>query len=197
MRLVMLIALAGTLFLSGCARYARNLNTLYEPSTTVRGGAGEIVILIPENQQTRSPDIKWVLGKVLDGKKNKIDEISSQRSQSEIIQSALEQELKRAGYSTTSSVKRTVTGKLMIDLTKSEISIEQISDLADMKATCHILVAFDVFKNNLMLKRLQYQAKSSKTDIRDRDVLAREVMQEALQSVMMSAVPDLHNLLKE
>src|SRR6185369_5024110 len=72
---VMLITCICLLFVSGCARYARNVNTLYEPSANVRGGSGEVYIIIPENRQTHSSDIKWVLGQVKDDDNNNIDEV--------------------------------------------------------------------------------------------------------------------------
>jgi len=40
MLLLMVITCSSLLFLSGCSRYARTVSTLYQPSATVRGGAG-------------------------------------------------------------------------------------------------------------------------------------------------------------
>lgn len=190
----MLITLAGILLLSGCARYARNVNTLYEPSANVRGGGGEVYIVIPENRQTHSPDIKWVLGKVKDDDNNNIDEVFSTRSPAEIVQTAFGQEFKRAGYTVMLTTKRPGAEQRVIDLTKTEIELEQISDLADLKAKCRVLVGVDVFKDGQHVKRLQYEATSSNTDIKDRDMLARSVLEDALKSVMLKAMPELHNL---
>lgn len=194
-RFVVLIMLVSMILASGCARYARNVNTLYEPSATVRGGSGEIYIIVPENQQTKSPDIKWVIGKVLDDDKNPIDEVSSPRSPAEIIQEAFALEFKKAGYTVIPSTKRPGPDQRVIDLTKTEINVEQISDLADLKAKCRVLVGVDVFKGGQLIKRLQYEATSSKTDIKDRDLLARSVLEDALQSVMQKAVSELQSLL--
>lgn len=192
----MLITLAGLLFANGCARYARNVNNLYEPSATVSGGTGEVNILIPESQQTRSSDIKWVLGKVKDDDNNNIDEVFSPRSPAEIVQAAFGREFKKAGYTVIMSTKRPDGEQMVIDLTKTEIELEQISDLADIKAKCRVLVGVDVFKNGQQIKRLQYESTSSRTDFRDRDMLARTVLDEALQSLMRKAMPELHSLFK-
>jgi hypothetical protein len=54
-----------------------------------------------------------------------------------------------------------------------------------------------IFKQGQQLKRLQYEATSSRTDIKDRDMLARSVLEDALRSVMREAMPDLHNLFKQ
>lgn len=195
---VVLIACSCLLLLiSGCARYARTVNTLYEPSANVRGGSGQVYIVIPENRQTLSPDIKWVIGKVKDDDLNTIDEVFSPRSPAEIIQEAFGLELRKAGYTVLATTKRPASGQRMLDLTKSEIVLEQITDLADLKVTCRVLVGVDVFKDGQQVKRLQYEATSSRTDIQDRDMLARNVLEDALQSVMQKAMPDLHNLLKE
>lgn len=191
----LLITCVAMLFASGCARYARNVNALYEPTAAVRGGGGgEVYIVIPENQITQSPDIKWVLGQVKDSENRKIDEVFSLRSPAEIIQGALGAEFKRAGYTVSPVTKRPASGQLVIDLTKTEIELDQTSGLADIKAKCRVLVGVDFFKNGQQIKRLQYETTSSKTDIKDRDMLAKSVLEDALQSVMRQAAPELHSL---
>jgi len=196
-QLFMLITLAGILFVSGCARYSRNVNTLYEPSAAVRGGTGEVYVVVPESVQTRSPDIKWVLGKVRDDDNNNIDEVTSPSSPAEIIQGAFVLEFKKAGYTAIPTTKRPAAEQRVIDLTVTEIELDQISDFADLKANCRVHVGIDVFENGQLIKRLQYVATSSRTDIKDRDMLARIVLEEALQSVMLKAVPELHSLFKQ
>ncbi|MDO9067259.1 MAG: hypothetical protein Q7W05_02245 [Deltaproteobacteria bacterium] len=192
--LVMLVTITCLLLASGCTRYARNVNTLYEPAANVSGGAGEVYIVIPESQQSRSSDIKWVLGKVKDDDNNNIDEVFSARSPAEIIQTAFARELKRSGYTVIPATRRPAAEKLVIDLSKTEINLEQTSDLADLKVNCLVRVWVDVIKDGQQIKQLQYEATSSKTDIKDRDMLARNVLEDALQSIMLKAVPELHNM---
>jgi len=170
---LMFVTLACLLLAGGCARYSRNVNTLYEPSATVSGGSGDVYIVIPENQQTRSPDIKWVLGAVKDDDNKNIDEVFSPRSPAEIIQSAFGLEFKKAGYTIIPTTRR-----------------------PDLKAKCRVLVGVDLFKDGRQIKRFQYEATSSRTDIKDRDLLAETVLKDALQSVMLKAMPELHALLK-
>jgi len=191
---VMLVTCACLLPAGGCARYARNVNPLYEPSATVRGGSGEVHIVIPENQQTLSPDIKWVIGKVTDPENRTIDELISPRSPAEIIRGAFGQEFKKAGYTVIPVSTRPATGQRVIDLTKMEIKLEQISDFADLKATCRVLVGMDIFRDGQLIKRVQYESTSSRTDIRDRDMLAGNVLEDTLQALMLQAVPELHSL---
>lgn len=192
---VLLMALAGMMmFAGGCARYARNVNTLYEPSTTVRGGSGDLYVIIPQSQLTQSSDIKWVIGKVKDDDGKQIDEVFSPRSPAEIFQTAFGLEFRKAGYNVISTTKRQGAEQRVIDLTKAQIDLEQTSDLADIKAKCRVLVGMDVYRGGQLLKRLQYEATSSKTDIKDRDLLATKVLQDALQSVMLQAVPELNSL---
>lgn len=193
-RVAMLIALAAMLLVSGCARYARNVNTLYEPSTAVSGGKGEVYVVIPESQQTQSSDIKWVIGKVKDGENAQIDEVFSPRSPAEIIREAFGLEFKKAGYTVIPSTKRPGDAQRVLDLTKTEIELEQTSKLADIKAKCRVLVGMGVYRDGQLIKQLQYESTSSKTDIKDRDLLAGNVLQEALQSVMLQAVPELNGL---
>lgn len=194
LQFVILITLTGMLLVSGCARYAKNSDTLYEPSTPVRGGSGEVYIIIPESQQTQAPDIKRVLGTVSDGSNRKLDDVYSSRSAAEVIQSALGLEFKRAGYTVIPATKRPVSEQRVIDLTKTEIKLDQISEFTNIKATCQVLMGMDVYKAGQLVKRLQYEATSTKTDIKDRDVLAGNILQEALQSAMLQATPELHSL---
>lgn len=192
---LMLITLTAVLlFVNGCTRYARTVDPLYEPSTPVRGGNGEVYIVIPENRQTQTSGIKWVLGKVKDDKNKTIDEVYSSRSQAETIQAALGLELRKAGYSVLVVTKNPGVKPQVIDLVKTEIELEQISDFADLKAKCRVVAGMDISKNGQMVKRLQYEATSSRRDIKDREILAGKVLKEALQSIMLKAMPDLHGL---
>ncbi len=185
------------LFLSGCSRYARTVHTLYQPSATVRGGSGEVYVVIPESRQTNSPEIKWVIGTVKNDDNTIIDEVFSPRSPAEIIQDAFSQELRKGGYTAVSVTKRPAAGERVLDLTKTVVELNQISDLADLKASCRVVVALDVYTKDQLIKRLQYESTSSKTDIKDRDMLARNALEDALQSVMREAMPDLHKLFKQ
>jgi len=189
--LIMLIMLAG-----GCARYARSVNMLYNPAAVSQQGSGDLYVVIPENQLTPSAQVKWVLGKVTDDENKMIDELFSPRSPAELAQSALSLELKRTGYTVLPVAKRPDAHTKLIDISKVDISLNQLSDFADLKATCRVLVALDIYKNGELIRKLEYQSLSSKTDIKDRDLLARVVLQEALQSVMTKALPDLVQLLE-
>ena len=191
---VLLIGCICLLFVGGCARYARNVNTFSDTSATVGGNGGEVYIVIPENRQSHSADIKWVLGKVKDDDNNTIDEVFSPRSPAEIIQAAFARDLKRAGYAVVLTTKRPAGEQRVIDLTKTEIDLEQVSDLVDLKATCRVLVGMDVFKDGQQIKRFQYESTASRTDIKERDMLARNVLEDALQSVVLKAMPDLQAL---
>lgn len=194
---ILLLLAVSILLLSGCARYARNVNELYEPTSLIRNGSGEVYIVIQENQLTQSPDVKWVLGKVMDDDKKKIDEILSPRSGAELIQAALEQELKKSGYSVVATANKPAKSTYLVDLVKTDIDLDQVSDTVDLKANCKVVVGMDIYKNGTLLKKLQFESMSSKTDIRDRDKLARNVLREALQSVMSKATPELHELFKK
>jgi hypothetical protein len=195
--LSIIISVVVMMLVSGCARYARNVNELYVPSAGLRGGSGDVYIIIKENQMTQSPDIKWVLGKVTDEESRKVDEVYSPRSPAEIIQAALGQELSVAGYRVISTSKRPDTDKRILDLIRAEIELEQISDLVDLKAKCHVVLDVDVIKNGQQVKKLHRETTSSRTDIRDRDLLAKKVLKDSLQSVILSAVPEIASLLEK
>lgn len=193
---VMLVTCICLLFASGCVRYARNVSTFPDATAPVTGSKEAVYIVIPEHLQSRSPDVKWVLGKVKDDDNNTIDEVFSPHSPAEIIQAAFGREFKRAGYAVEFTTKRSADQERVIDLTKTEIDLEQISDLVDLKAKCRVLVGMDVYRNGQLIKRLQYETISSRTDIKDRDMLARNVLEDALQSVSSKAMPDMIGIFK-
>ncbi len=182
------------LIVGGCARYARDVNVLYEPTVGIRGGAGEVYITIPESQEMQSQGIKWVIGKVRDNRNKQIDEVLSPRSPAEIIQAAFIQEFRLAGYTAIPTSKRPETGQRVIELTKTEIELDQTSDLTDIKAKCRVVAGMDVHKDGRLIKRLQYEASTSRFDVKDRDLLAGNVLRDALQSVMRKTMPELHGL---
>jgi hypothetical protein len=189
-----LMAAMFTVLAGGCARYARSVNVLYEPSTTIHGGKEEVYVVIPEEPQPRSTGMRWVIGTVSDGSKRQIDELLSARSPEEIIRAALVQELKRAGYSVSAPAKRPENGQWVVDLTKAEVELDQISGFATMEVKCRVKAGMEVFRDGRLIKRLQYEAASSRTDLRDRDRLAATVLRDALGEIMLKAVPDLHGL---
>jgi hypothetical protein len=177
-------------FNSGCVRYAKDVSILYEPITTVRGGSGTLHLVSSADQQTKAENIKWVIGTVKNDQNKKIDEILSSTSATEIVKDAFNQELKKAGYSVVSVTARPVDSAKSIVMTSVEVQLDQLSDIADIKATCTLVVSLDMYKNGQLIKKLQYQSKSSENAIKDRDLLANRVLKEAIQSALQKAVPD-------
>ena len=182
--------LAGTI-LSGCARYAKDIDPLYQPVVSVRSGGGDLYIVIPENQKSPSDKVRWVLGSVTDYENKKIDSLTSPRSAAEMVRAAMEQELKRAGYTVFPHSDNKKQKAHLLTIVKADITLDQHSDLADIKATCRIMLDVDIYKDGLFVRKQQYQASSSKTDIKDRDLLARAVLDEAMQGLMQNVVPSI------
>jgi len=179
-----------TVFSSGCVRYAKDVSIFYEPVTTARGGSGTLHLVSAADQQTKAENIKWVIGTVKNDENKKIDEILSPVSATEIVKDAFNQELKKAGYSVVSATSRPADSAKLIDITSVEVKLDQLSDIADIKATCTLVVSLDIYKNGQLVKKLQYQSKSSENAIKDRDLLANRVLKEAIQSALQKAVPD-------
>jgi hypothetical protein len=163
----------------------------------IRNGTGEVHLIIPASQQTQSSDIRWTIGTVTDGENGKIDDVDSSRSPAEIIRAAFALEFKKGGYTIIPGTKRNETDRWTVDLTKTEIKIDQISEISTLKATCRVVAGMDVFKNGQLAKKLEYEAASSRTDIKDRDILAQKALEDALQTLMRKAVPDLDSMFKQ
>ena len=196
LRVASLVVLSGVILTSGCARYARNVNPLYEPVVTARGG-GDVYITMPARQETLSSSEKWVIGTVNNRDGEKIDEIFSPRSPAEIVQSALSQELQRAGYTVHAVTARPAGSVKALDLTSVDVVLDQTSNLSDLKAKCSMKVRLDIYKGGQLLKKLQYESSYSDTNVKDRDLLAGAVLQEALHSIMQRAVPEIIAILEK
>jgi len=189
--LILIVTLATMLISGGCARYARDVNELYIPSLTIHGKGGEINIVIPENQQTKMPNIKWALGSVTDPDNVKIDEIYSPRSGYELVQSALALELKQAGYNVFEPAVKPAAAANLLYLSKVEIVLDQVSSLYDINASAKLNMEIDLFRNGQFQRKLRYDLSASKIDIKDRGQVVRSLLKEILQSAMKYAVPDL------
>jgi len=185
------------LAVTGCARYARQVALVYEPVVSAKGGSGDLYIVIPPDQQTRNDKVKWVIGKVENEDGDTIDEVMSPLSGYELVQDALGQELRKAGYGVIPSVARPGAKANAIDLVKVNLSLDQVSSLTDIKATCRMIVSLEVFKNGALVKKLQYDSTFNKTDIQDRNLVAKVLLRDTLQAAMKRAVPDIIAALSE
>lgn len=189
--LVAVLAVTG-----GCARYSRSVSTLYEPVVAVRGGSGELQIVMPADQVSRSEKIKWVMGAVKDEDGNRIDEIYSAQSPGELIQNALSQEMRKAGFTVQQVSGNPASAGNMLVLTDPELVLDQVSTAGKLTATCKLRMPVEVWKSGQLLRKLEYNASYSDTSVTDRDVLAREVLRETMHSTMRKAVPELLVILK-
>ena len=182
---------------TGCARYARQVSIIYDPAVSARGGSGDLYIVIPPDQQPRNNKIKWVIGNVNNYDGSKIDEIMSLQSPSELVRDALGQELRKAGFTVIHATSNPATQSNILNLINVDLSLDQQSDIVDIKANCRLIISIDVFKKGVLIKRLQYDSTFNKSDIKDRNLLAKAVLQETLQSAMQRAVPDIMATLAE
>jgi len=188
---VLLAVSALMLLVGGCARYARDVNELYVPAVNLHGKSGEVYIVIPENQQTRQPNIKWVLGSVTDPDNIKIDEIYSPRSGYELVQAALALELKQAGFNVYEPAAKPASAQYLLSLSKVEFVLDQISSLYDINVSAKLGMEIDLFKNGEFQRKLRYDLSASKIDIKDRGTVAQTLLKDTLQSAMKYAVPDI------
>jgi len=189
--LVLLAASAIMLLSGGCARYARDVNELYVPSVNLHGKSGDVYIVIPANQQTKIPNIKWVLGTVTDADNIKIDEIYSPRSSYELVQDALALELKQAGFNVFVPTTKPASAANLLYLSKVEFVLDQVSALTDINVSAKLNMEIELFRNGEFQKKLSYDLSASRIDIKGRDLVARTLLKETLQSAMKYAVPDV------
>ena len=135
---------------TGCARYARQVSIIYDPAVSARGGYGDLYIVIPPDQQPRNNKIKWVIGNVNNYDGSKIDEIMSLQSPSELVRDALGQELRKAGFTVIHATSNPATQSNILNLINVDLSLDQQSDIVDIKANCRLIISIDVFKNGVL-----------------------------------------------
>lgn len=192
MLVVVLMLLSG-----GCARYAHDVNELYAPATTIHGKSGDIYVVIPENQQTKLPNIKWVLGTVTDSDNIKINELYSPRSGYELVQQALALELEKSGFKVFEPASPPAAAAKLLYLSKVDFSLDQVSSLTNINVTGKLNFELDLSKNGQFQRKLRYELSSSRIDVKDRDLLARNLLKEMLQSAMLTALPDIVSALEK
>jgi hypothetical protein len=195
--LISFVASLLLLFAGGCARYARNVNELYLPSSNLHGKSGEVYIVIPESQQTKQPNIKWVLGSVKDADNIKIDELYSPRSSYELVQRALALELQQVGFKVFEPAANPASAANLLYLSKVEFILDQVSSFTDINVSGKLTIEIDQSKNGQFQRQLRYSLSSSRIDVKDRDLLARNLLKEMLQSAMLTAVPDIVSALEK
>lgn len=193
----LLLLLILTMITSGCARYANSINMLYDPVASIRGMSGDLFVTIAPPAVKRDGDFVWVLGDVTDDDGKVIDHLTSPRSATELVQAALVQEFKQSGYNVIPTTNKHAEAQRAVEVSRAEVVINQVSDFADIKATCKLLIGLNIRKNGHVVRRLQYETKYTKTDIKDRDLLVHTVFREALQSAMRQAIPEVTAILEQ
>lgn len=180
---------------AGCARYAQQINVLYEPVVGQRGGSGDLYVTIPASRVGQNEEVAWIVGDVLDNDGKVIDHLTSPRSPAELVQAALTQELNQAGYWVIAAPSPRPQADRVVEVSNVELALDQVSAVADIKATCKLVIAITIRQNGTVVRKLQYETKQTKTDIADRDLLVRKVFRAAMRAAMRQAVPDIMQVL--
>lgn len=180
---------------AGCARYAQQINMLYDPIVGQRGGSGDLYVTIPASSVRQNEEVAWIIGDVLDNDGKVIDHLTSPRSPAELVQAALTQELNQAGYNVIAASSPRPQADRAVEVSRVDLILDQVSALADIKATCKLVITIKLHRNGTAIRTLQYESKQTKTDIADRDLLVREVFRSAMRAAMRQAVPEIMKVL--
>lgn len=98
-KFALLLGLLALLTNAGCAAYSSQISPLYEPVTFTRKGSGDLYLLTSAtNPAADASAIRWVIGSVTNRDGQKIDDLLSTMPPAGMVQDALSQELRRAGY---------------------------------------------------------------------------------------------------
>ncbi len=183
--------------LNGCAHVDREVSLLYTPVANARLGKGEIVIGASHtNNKPAGTDVRWIIGKVKNSDGETAGNIYSTMAPEDILMDAFEQELRTAGYSVTQVSALPTTVKKGIFVPKMTLSLEEESGLVKGKASSTLNVAVDLWKNGQKIRQLSYESRVSDIAVRDRDLLAQQVLEKSLQEIMKQAVPEIVSALE-
>lgn len=195
-RNLLAICLLTLLILGGCATYTRQVVLRYDPISKTRFGGGDLYLVNAELQPPNSSGA-WAIGTVKNGEGTMIDTLWSGVSPAGLVQSALRRELSQTGYQVIPQKGMPDLADKVVEITDAMVTVDQISKVPQVNATCTISVSLTVMKNGLPVRKLHYEAKGSDLAIKDRDRLAETMLRTTMQDMMKQAVPDIVSNLEQ
>jgi hypothetical protein len=195
-RNLLALCLLTLLFLGGCATYSRQIVLRYDPISTTRFGGGDLYLVNAELQPPTASGA-WAIGttKIADGRM--IDTLWSGVSPAALVQNAMNSELGRTGYQVIPAKMAPDLSNKVVEISEATISVDQISTVPRVDASCTIKIALTVMKNGMPVRKLKYEATGSDLAIKDRDRLAETLLRNTMQDVMKQAIPDIVAILEQ
>ena len=179
---------------AGCATVPPPVSILYSPSVEVRGGSGSLILKAADKHPARNnvdQGIRFVIGKQVDSYGTMTGEILSVNSEKDMMLDAMKRELTTAGYQVESGTTMPLGVAKGLDLTAIQVELDETASIPKTEAAGTVKVSMDVWKNGIVIKKLNYESKVSDTAIINRDNLPREIIEKGLLGVLSQAVPDI------
>ncbi len=180
-------------FISGCASSDLVLKPVYQPVGDGKGPGGELVFVMSVEGPSRpgSDSVSSIYGEVKDSGGKVRGNIISSISPASFIKEALFQELQKAGYDVKvqPAFPKAVPQGVMV--TKAIIALDETTSLVKMEGSCKVSLAFDLWKNGAMIRKLTYEKNVSDYAVRDREKLHNQLLQKALSAVMKDVQADI------
>jgi hypothetical protein len=196
-RNLLALCLLSLLFLGGCATlYTRQIVLRYDPISTTRFGGGDLY-LINADLQPPTASGAWAIGTTKNVEGRMIDTLWSGASPAGLVQSALNSELSRTGYQVIPAKRAPDIANKVVEISEAAISVDQISTISKVDASCTIKISLTVMKNGMPVRKLKYEATGSNLAIKDRDRLAGTMLRNTMQDVMKQAIPDIVAILEQ
>lgn len=183
----------GLLFLSlmaGCATVNRKVTLLYQP--VVHDGTGKGALYLAATPGTTGhADVQWVLGKVKNEDGELVGDIVSPIAPTDVALDALRQELGTAGYkvSTVGSLPQQAAKGIVV--TGVDFHLAEAFSLVKSDDKCRVKISMELWKNGAKFRKLSYESSLSDFAVKDRDLLAQNILQKALQDTMQRAIPEI------
>ena len=188
-----LVFIVVAVILAGCATVSdQRVDILYQRTANANGGSGDLY-LVEETAPASSgaTPIQWILGGITNKDGEQLGNIVTDAAPADILTDAFVQELKGAGYNIIQNKtlpRETAKGLKIESVT---IKLDEVKSPFKDDAKCKVKISVEPWRKGQAMNKLEYEAEYSDSAITDREELLSKTMLQAIQTIMIRAVPEI------
>ena len=187
-RLACGLVLVACSVLSGCASANLQLKPAYQPVGGLKGKGG--VLLLAAQTEGARPE-GWFIGEVKESGGKVKGLVISETAPQVLVRDALQQELLRAGYTVRLDSVIPKEDERGVVLSKVLLKLDEVASLVKSEVECRVSFSVEIWKNGAKINTLTFESRNSDFALKDREKLHYAVLQKALGSAFLQAVPAL------
>jgi hypothetical protein len=178
------------LLLSGCTTWFQQQVTLQHQAVAgIGGGNGEIVIVygLPDEK----PQGPWIVGTTKNRDGERMEDLVLGEAPSKLLAEALASELTSAGFAPRLVNTLPEQTSRAIRLTKAKLDLSQQTELLRLNASSRIIVAGELWHDGKAISKIEYESSYSDFATTNRELLLTFTLQQAMNSLMKKALPEI------